>query len=184
MTENLYTPDCVRTFCGMYVNLKEPRVQDIFANDIAIGLARIPRFAGHTNRFYSVAEHSMWCMTECLLQYPGKEDLAFKVFLHDAHEYLLCDIPGPLKELLPGYNDIAQKLQNAIHARFGVRLTNSDEEVIKTIDRQALEWEWDKKVLRWTGFNLPERVVVDLFIHHFVKLCKEPHVLQPSTTTY
>jgi hypothetical protein len=175
--ENLYQPNCLRTFSGRYVNLLDPQPTTIFPFDIAIGLSRVCRFAGHTKRFYSVAEHADACRQECELMYPGESALAFKVMMHDAHEYLLCDIPSPLKNLLPEYAFIAQKLQDAIHTRFGISVTKADAEIIKVIDKKMLEWEWENKVLRSTGLPLTEQDRSDIFIHHFIRLCKHPHVL-------
>jgi 5'-deoxynucleotidase YfbR-like HD superfamily hydrolase len=179
MQEDLYTPNSVRTFTGRYINLVDPQPETIFPFDIAIGLARAARFAGHTKKFYSVAQHSDWCRQQCELQYPGNDSLAFKMLLHDAHEFILCDLPSPVKSLLPGYEMIAAKLQNAIHVRFGIKVTPLDNSIIKDIDNRALIYEWNNYVLRnCTGLALMDRDNADIFIHHFVRLCKVPHVLQ------
>ena len=177
-TENLYTPNCIRTFTGRYVNLKDPQQESIMPFDIAIGLARQCRFGGHTKKFYSVAQHSDWCRQTCELQYPDDASLAFKVLLHDAHEYILSDIPTPLKALMPEYDNIAEKLQETIHRRFGVIVTPREQAIIKDIDKRALEWEWQTKVLQWGGPEYTVQDAADIFINHFVRLCRVPFVLQ------
>ncbi|KAF0194129.1 MAG: hypothetical protein FD166_3587, partial [Bacteroidetes bacterium] len=40
-------------------------------------------------------------------------------------------------------------------------------------------WEIENKVLAWKGLELTDQARVDLFIHHFVQLCKLPFAIQP-----
>lgn len=44
--ENLYTPDCIRTFTGKYFNPCEPDLKLVCIEDIAHALAMQPRFGG------------------------------------------------------------------------------------------------------------------------------------------
>lgn len=180
MPENLYTPNCLRTHSGQYINITQPDYEHIYPVDIAVGLSRAMRFSGHTRKPYSVAEHSIWCAEKAEEIHPDKPGIAFKLLLHDAHEFLLCDVGSPFKKLLEEYSHYAQILQDAVHVRYGVRISNTDENIIAGIDKMALEWEWENKVLRWTGLELNDKARVDLFIHHFVRLCKVPHVLFPA----
>ncbi len=61
MTENLYTPDCIRTFSGQYVNVFAPDPDTILIEDIAHALSQQCRFGGHLPEFYSVAQHCVIC---------------------------------------------------------------------------------------------------------------------------
>lgn len=178
LTESLYKKNHLRTFTGRYINILDPDPMEIFPVDIAVGLARACRFGGHTKKFYSVAQHSDWCRQAIQLQYPGNDSLAFKALMHDAHEFLLCDIPSPLKMIMPEYDAVAEKLQNAIATRFGCRISPEDQVLINEVDKAALEWEWKTKVERWSGFELTDKDAADIFINHFTKLCKVSHVLQ------
>lgn len=179
MQDTLYKPNCIRTFTGRYINLTDPDPEDIYPADIAIGLARLCRFGGHTKKIYSVAEHSDWCRQEAELKYPQDDtQLAFKALLHDAHEAYLGDVVSPLKALLPHYDNIANKMQHAIHVRFGVRVTPEETEKIKAIDKAALNYEFETKVLKWTGMVMDEKSRGDVWLNHFVRLCKHPYVIQ------
>jgi hypothetical protein len=166
------------TYTGRLVDITDPQPITIFPVDIAVGLSRAPRFAGHTKQLYSVAQHSDWCRQQAEIQYPNNPQLAFKVMLHDAHEYLLCDIPTPVKQLVSGYEVLAKKLQAAIHIRFGISISKDDEIIIAEIDKTALDWELQNQVLRKTGLPLTDKDAAEIFIDHFKRLCKHPHVLQ------
>ena len=50
--ENLYTPNCIRTFTGIYVNVFEPTPEMICIEDIAHALSNQCRFSGHLPTFY------------------------------------------------------------------------------------------------------------------------------------
>lgn len=62
MTESLYTPNCIRTFTGIYMNVFDPTDEMICIEDIANALSHQCRFAGHLPNFYSVAQHSVQCI--------------------------------------------------------------------------------------------------------------------------
>ncbi|MDX1936129.1 MAG: hypothetical protein SFU21_03395, partial [Flavihumibacter sp.] len=175
-------PGKISTHSGVLVDITDPQVTDIFPIDIAVGLARECRWHGATKKNYTVADHSVWCAIEAESRYPDDAFLPFKVLLHDAHEYLLKDIPTPLKELLPEYRKLAHRLQDAIHLRFGVVLSAQDKQRIAEIDERALEYEWHNKVTKHTGWELQWQVSADLFLDHFKRLCKHPFVITPNQT--
>lgn len=176
-TQDLYTKNHLATYTGRLINILDPNPMDIFPMDIAMGLARACRFAGHTKSFYSVAEHSDWCRQQVELRYPGNDALAFAALMHDAHEFILGDVPTPLKNIMPEYEHVANKLQNAITSRYGGRLTNETAEIIAAVDKEALEWEWENKVLRKSGFVYNDFTAAQIWIENFKRLCKQPHVI-------
>lgn len=128
--------------------------------DIAVQLGRIPRFAGATEDFWTVLQHSLcaeqlgefWCDT-----YPGivenmeppeshtgrkinmRAFIRLACLLHDSHEALLGDIPAPFK----GAETAA--LQDAFDERLyrnmGIPNPEDHEEVIsvvRLVDRALL----------------------------------------------
>jgi uncharacterized protein len=138
--ENLYTPDCIRTFTGKYVNVIEPTADTICIEDIAHGLSQQCRFGGQLPKFYSVAEHSLRCAG--LAEQQNK----LEALLHDASEAYLLDIPSPIKKHLTNYKEIEQKLMLVIAQKFGFTYPMSKE--VEKIDVLMLQWEWEWVMLQ------------------------------------
>lgn len=156
--------------------------EEVLPYDIAIGLARECRFGNHTTRFYSVAEHSIWCMNKGFELFPGDNDLHVKLLLHDAHEAYLGDWPTPVVDAIDaqygGFKEVVlnikRQVQQVIDVRFGIRNTMDDDRV-KAIDRLALEWEFDMKVCEWTGFpSMQDGAVADMWLNYLKQLVKVP----------
>ena len=85
---------------GHVVDVKFMRLSDtISLSDIALSLAKLCRFAGHTNRLYSVAEHSM-LVCEIMARDYGITDPAALLagLMHDAHEAYTGDLTAPMKQ--------------------------------------------------------------------------------------
>jgi 5'-deoxynucleotidase YfbR-like HD superfamily hydrolase len=184
----LYTPLKIYTYSGIYINVADPKWEDLLAMDIAMGLARKCRFGGHTKKFYSVAEHSVWCALKAQELYPDDKPLQFALLMHDAHEAYLGDWPTPMVDsistsLIPGFKRmidlIKTNLQNAINTRFGISKKVMEDPRVKEIDRLALEWEWENKVQSWKGFQpLEDRDNADIWLEYFKKLVTAPNVIQ------
>ncbi len=85
--------DYIATYTGKQFYPLDPRPEDVCLEDIAHSLSNLCRFTGHTDtdRFYSVAQHSVICST---IVAP---EAALLALLHDAAEAYLGDISRPLK---------------------------------------------------------------------------------------
>lgn len=114
--------------------------------DVARGLARRSRFAGHTlgDWPYSVAQHSVLCasLARQLCLSPTLESACL---MHDAAEALTgCDVPRPVKDVpeMAPFRAMEDSLQRALLHRFGL-LTASLEwaAMVKAIDHAALAIE-------------------------------------------
>ena len=109
---------------GRRLDLLDPTPVDIEIEDIAHGLSFVARWNGQTKGdfAYSVAEHSL--LVETLFRRiapkaPPKWQLA--ALLHDAPEYVIGDMISPVKSAVgPGYGALDDRLQAAIHLRFGL----------------------------------------------------------------
>jgi hypothetical protein len=139
--ENLYTPNCIRTFTGIYMNVFEPTLEMICIEDIAHALSMQCRFGGHLPEFYSVAEHSWYCHK---LVRQEKNKLA--ALLHDASEAYLLDIPSPIKKNLSNYKEIEENLMKLIAEKFGFHYPLTDD--IKNADEFSLRVEWECLMLK------------------------------------
>jgi Predicted hydrolases of HD superfamily len=100
---------------GKFFYFLEPKEEDFVIQDIAHALANTCRFTGHCNRFYSVAEHSVHVSN--LLSGTGLE---LDGLLHDASEAYLPDVASPIKQFLPDYNAIEDRLLKAIFSKWGL----------------------------------------------------------------
>ncbi len=140
MKENLYTPDCIRTVSGIYVNVFDPKPEMFVIEDIAHSLSHQCRFGGHPVEFYSVAQHSVMCA-----MFIGEEN-RLAALLHDASEAYLLDIPSPIKVRLPEYKAIEDNLMRVIAQKFGFAYPLNPE--VKMVDKQMLEWEWKHLIIR------------------------------------
>ena len=96
---------------------------------------------GHTNNFYSVAQHSINCAKEAKARgYSNRVQLA--CLLHDGSEAYLSDITRPVKKELKEYLIIEDKLQNAIYKKYGIGdLTEEELNLIKNVDYSMLKYE-------------------------------------------
>ncbi len=132
-----------RMLSGRRLNILDPSPLDIEIDDIAHGLSRLVRWNGQTSDNYglSVAQHSI--LVEQIMHLNSSKLInkwRLASLLHDAPEYVIGDIITPLKSALgPEYKAIDEKLQQAIHIRFGLPavLPEAIRKSIKRADKMA-----------------------------------------------
>ena len=113
-----------RMLSGRRLDLLDPTPVDIEIQDIAHGLSFVARWNGQTNGDfpYSVAEHSL--LVERIfseLNPNSNSEARLAALLHDAPEYVLGDLISPVKAAVGyGYENLDDKLTEAIHRRFGL----------------------------------------------------------------
>lgn len=161
MEENLFTPDCIRTFTGKYVNVFNPSPEMFCIEDIAHALSQQPRFGGHLKKFYSVAQHS------CLCADLAQPEFKFDALMHDAAEAYLIDVPRPIKHKLANYKEIELNLMEKLSTVFGFRWPMPDN--VKKVDDMMLNIEWNSLMLqRNEGFIcLDSQSSEELFLRNF-----------------
>ena len=130
-----------RMLSGRRLDLLDPTPMDVEIEDIAHGLAFVARWNGQTlgDFAYSVAEHSL--LVETLFgriapKAPAKWRLA--ALLHDAPEYVIGDMISPVKAAVgPGYGALDERLEAAVHIRFGLpaKIPDTIKKQIKRADR-------------------------------------------------
>jgi len=104
----------ILTRTGRRFDLLMPKASQVSTLDIAHALANICRFNGHTSRHYSVAQHSL--LVSSIV--PAEHQLA--ALLHDATEAYVGDMVRPLKQVMPEYQKIEQRIWLAICERFDI----------------------------------------------------------------
>jgi 5'-deoxynucleotidase YfbR-like HD superfamily hydrolase len=129
---------CIRTNSGLYINVFNPTPEMICIEDIAHAEAAMPRFAGHLDKRYSVAQHSLMAAQ---LASPKNRKAAL---LHDATEAYMLDMPTPIKNQLPEYKAAEDNLMLVIAEKFGFEFPFDPE--IKQIDKYLVNLEWEKLV--------------------------------------
>jgi uncharacterized protein len=150
-------PPFIHTASGRAVPLLNPQPDDISLPDIAESLSKICRFTGHTQAFYSVAQHSV--LVHDLLPPPAR---AYGL-LHDAHEAYIGDLSTPLKWALEqlgdgaGFATLRERFDSAIHAAAGLEwpAPPAIAALVKAADLCALATE-KRDLLKTDSFGGPD----------------------------
>ena len=141
MTDTKKLAPWIETYTGRHFYFLNPEQDQIAIEDIAHSLAFTCRYTGHSNRFYSVAEHSI------LVSYLASDPLAG--LLHDASEAYITDIASPIKPYLSNYKELEDMLMTRIAERFGFDYPLDED--IKDCDNTQLKTE-AKHLLRSGGY--------------------------------
>ena len=128
-----------RTHSGRMLDLSNPKPDDVCLADIAHHLARVCRFGGAVDEYYSVASHSVY-VADIVAQRYFETELASEArcraaLLHDATEAYLGDMVSGLKRLVPEYRVLEDLWAAAIEARYGVSFRHDP--LIKDADLRA-----------------------------------------------
>lgn len=173
----LYSPS-IECQSGTHFPFLQPTAESVVDTDIAYALANTCRFNGHVP-FYSVAEHSV----AVAVRLPPHLQLAG--LLHDAAEAYLSDIPSPIKQYLPDYCAMEDKIQAVIYEKYSINLTSAEISEIKAADKDATATEafhlLPSKGAGWTSVLftpqaqyaprlLPPPAAYKLFMHWFSSL--------------
>jgi hypothetical protein len=162
--EQTRTGNWMQTYTGKAFWPLDPRPDEIDIDDIAHSLSMQCRYAGHCLRFYSVAEHSVWCALMVLMpntdfvfcknlaaavyqarmqSYSTRDaatnTIALAALLHDAAEAYLVDLPRPVKRSMPEYHRAEARVERAIAERFDIPYPMPA--LVKEVDERMLATE-------------------------------------------
>lgn len=167
--EKLHAGDTIRTFKGLYVDVFNPDPKTLDIEDIAHALSQVCRFAGHTHKFYSVAQHCIECVTELTKRGTEDKKILLTMLMHDATEAYLGDMARPIKKRMPEYKNIENLLMATIAEKWELYFPFPP--VIKTIDNYILEVEHDSVILRKNYIPIREpREAEEQFLYLFKRL--------------
>lgn len=133
----LYTSELAS---GGFFDLSNPDPSVIRLGDVAQGLGNLCRFNGQCSRFYSVAEHAVLVAYRLEQQGFGL-DVCLAGLHHDDAEALTCDVPRPLKKLLPDFEAIEERVFTAVTEALGISQLPFDHPAVKDADNWALQRE-------------------------------------------
>lgn len=166
------------TFTGRLFSLEKPRAQDVDILDVAQSLSNACRYYGHTSRFYSTAEHSVW------VSRMVPPHLALQGLLHDAPEAYHGDLTRPMKLLIglrSGYFRIERRITHVVHEAFGLPKVLAPEVgqadtaicIVERIVFHPRACEWKFSVPFPQGVNLvgwPPGRARSEFLHRYAQL--------------
>ena len=93
----------INTHSGRQVNIASLDPATIHIGDIAHALTFLCRGGGHTDFFFPVARHCVYCAREARARGYSRE-VVLACLLHDASEAYMVDLPSPIKDgLFPEY---------------------------------------------------------------------------------
>lgn len=129
--------DWMQTYSGRRFYPLDPRTEDFDIGDIAHALSNVCRFAGHSARFYSVAQHCY------LVSKAVPPALAMVGLLHDAAEAYIGDMVRPLKRMkeMTIYRDVETKLWGCLAAKFNLLDVDDSDGLVKHFDDVILATE-------------------------------------------
>ncbi|ALA47908.1 hypothetical protein ABE137_12115 [Brevibacillus laterosporus] len=157
--------DYIQVNSGRYFYVLDPRPEDITIQDIAHSLANICRFTGHGDRFYCVGEHSILCARIARkLGYSTLQQLY--CLLHDGSESVVNDLAKPVKQNIPQYKEVEDRIMTVIWEVAGLpKPTEEDYKLVKLIDNTMLINEMEQLMKRGDIPNVEHiKVFVDLTV--------------------
>jgi hypothetical protein len=107
--------------------------------DIAVGLGRMPRFAGQTRRWWSGILHSFVTHEICRLEGGTSRDQLL-CLLHDAHEAVTGDIPAFFKT--KDMSVFQAEIDERLYTAYGLwPISEVEHDIVKACDDAALRAE-------------------------------------------
>lgn len=160
----LYTVEdgWIETYTGVRLYFGAPTPEMLRLADVAHVLPRLARYNGHTRRFYSVAEHAC-LMRDWVASRGGSPRDRLTALHHDDAEFVIGDLPRPIKHKMSQFKEVESKLDQALALRFHTEwpmppwLKDIDSRILKDERRQVMrrsDNEWGTDRLEELGVRL------------------------------
>ena len=130
----------MQTYTGRQFFPLDIRAEDLVIEDIAHALGQLCRYNGHTNDFYSVAEHSV-LMTRHAMNLGWPSATLRAVLMHDAAEAYIGDYPQAVKRVIPGIKELEGRIEAALTEKFCLDQSEETKAQIKELDRRIIKNE-------------------------------------------
>jgi hypothetical protein len=131
----------IQTHSGRQWFILNPHPSNVHLPDVVWAMSHLCRFTGHTRHFYSVLQHSVY-VARLLRSMGAPPNVVLHGAFHDASEGYLVDVPSPLKAVLPGYQDMEQRTQEAIIRHMGLGpLLPEEKDMVHQADMTMLATE-------------------------------------------
>ncbi len=119
----------IQTSTGRKIYLDNFKNNDYYIGDIAHSLSNKCRFNGHSKFFYSVAQHCV--LASGLIKDKSK---ALETLLHDSGEYVMPDMPRPIKNYFKNIEEFEYNITADIFTRYGLNWP-LDKDIVEVDDR-------------------------------------------------
>lgn len=131
----------ITTYTGRHFDPTCPEREKIDIRDIAHALSLTCRGNGHVKTFFSVGQHCVHCALEAEARGYSRR-LVLACLLHDASECYMSDVPRPVKETMPQYKAVEERLLEQVYIKYlGSSLTDEEEKQVKQIDNDMLYYD-------------------------------------------
>ena len=153
---------------GRIIDLDNMKPEDFCLDDIVWHLSHIARWCGGTCVTFSVLEHVLYCddiycgSCEDATTFEATK-IRIDILFHDAHEFVLSDIPTGVKESIRGLRELITEIDRNVRLQFGLGWDVGRE--VKETDIKALvseaavlmPWEVYQRVKKDHGI-MPELI--------------------------
>jgi 5'-deoxynucleotidase YfbR-like HD superfamily hydrolase len=128
----------IRTYTGGKLYFFHPEKSNINIEDIAHSLSLICRFNGATEKFYSVAQHSVF-VADKVKENGGTKEEIYSALMHDSSEAFISDVPSPFKKFFPGFKQAETRMEKFLANKFQFKFPYA--QIVKDYDLIALSTE-------------------------------------------
>lgn len=112
--------DFIETYSGAKFYPRDPDPADVSIIDIAHAQSNQGRYSGHTDSFYSTAQHCCILASYVENVMKGSALDCLQILMHDAAETYLVDMPRPVKQYMPEFRKWDHKIQFMVRDWLGL----------------------------------------------------------------
>lgn len=148
----------IETTSGRWFDFANPKIDDIYFEDIAKSLSKEQRFTNFLDYEWSVLQHVLLVTFLTKTLYKGNQLDMYAALHHDDPEAYFRDLPTPLKQMLPEYQRFYNKTARVIATKAGMPFDDLIHlpEIVKKADKISMYIEayfFNIKPASWIPFE-------------------------------